>query len=445
MVKLLEEKEAFEARQQLEQEMRTDVLEDKKQLEAIDVKRYMDEAYGLINYYLDYYMDIPEDTRNIISLWTIGTYFHKHFNTYPYLFINAMRGSGKTRLLKLIEAFCNQGQLTTLLTEATMFRTTGTLLLDEFEGVNRKGAETLRELLNSAYKKGTKVFRMKKKKTLEGENQVVEEFQPYRPIVMANIYGMEEVLGDRCITTLIEKSQDQSKIKLVEEFKDNYSIKDIQSKLLACSSVVKCSVVTLWNVHQQWNSYIKQRYTPSTLYTYNTYNYTKLHENDLEVRKVDKMLKGEEIITIDNTELFDKIDSTKIDGRYLELFFPLFIIANEISPTILDKTLEFAKKLVEDKRVDEVTESKDVMVYSLIAKQTPGTWYEVSSLTTIFRMMSGEGENEWLNAKWLGRSLRRLSLISQKRRTSRGMEVMLNIDKAKLKEAIFKPRDEKEN
>ena len=40
---------------------------------------------------------------------------------------------------------------------------------------------------------------MKKKKTIEGEQQVVEEFEPYRPIIMANIWGMDEVLGERCI------------------------------------------------------------------------------------------------------------------------------------------------------------------------------------------------------------------------------------------------------
>jgi hypothetical protein len=41
-----------------------------------------------------------------------------------------------------------------------MFRTTGTLAIDEFEGIQRKGTEALKELLNSAYKKGSVVKRL---------------------------------------------------------------------------------------------------------------------------------------------------------------------------------------------------------------------------------------------------------------------------------------------
>ena len=71
-----------------------------------------------------------------------------------------------------------------------MFRTSGALAIDEFEGVSRKGGENLRELLNSAYKRGAKVKRMKQQKTESGTEMVVEEFDVYRPIVLANIWGM---------------------------------------------------------------------------------------------------------------------------------------------------------------------------------------------------------------------------------------------------------------
>jgi len=72
--------------------------------------------------------------------------------------------SGKTRLLKII-ASLTKGDILSSLTEAILFRTKGTLCIDEFEGIIRKGNENLRELLNTAYKKGTKVKRMIKKKS----------------------------------------------------------------------------------------------------------------------------------------------------------------------------------------------------------------------------------------------------------------------------------------
>ena len=64
-----------------------------------------------------------------------------------------MKGSGKTRTLNLITELSNNGKVLNSLTEAVLFRTTGTLAIDEFEGMERKGQENLRELLNSAYKK----------------------------------------------------------------------------------------------------------------------------------------------------------------------------------------------------------------------------------------------------------------------------------------------------
>ena len=42
-------------------------------------------------------------------------------------------------------------------TEAVLFRTNGTLGIDEFEGVANKDKSSIRELLNGAYKKGIKI------------------------------------------------------------------------------------------------------------------------------------------------------------------------------------------------------------------------------------------------------------------------------------------------
>ena len=41
--------------------------------------------------------------------------------------------------------------------------------IDEFEGVGGKEKTAIRELLNSSYKRGTKIFRMKKQKTKDKE------------------------------------------------------------------------------------------------------------------------------------------------------------------------------------------------------------------------------------------------------------------------------------
>jgi len=164
--------------------------------EKEESKKMLYDAYMNIIDLLKEYLDIKEEYYNIIALWIIGTYFHEEFPSYPFLFFNAMKGSGKTRAMNLITFLSKDGEMLNNMTEAVLFRTQGTLAIDEFEGVTRKGKESLRELLNSCYKRGTKVKRMAQKKTIEGTIQVVEEFSIYRPIILANIWGMEEVLGE---------------------------------------------------------------------------------------------------------------------------------------------------------------------------------------------------------------------------------------------------------
>ena len=134
------------------------------------LRRYHDKIVEILREW----MDLDERTYSLIALWIVGTYLHKQFNTYAYLFLNAMKGSGKTRLLKIIANLSKDGELAGAMTEAVLFRTSqDTLCIDEIENINRQGQENLSLLLNSGYKRGLKVKRMRKDK-LEG--QIVEEF-----------------------------------------------------------------------------------------------------------------------------------------------------------------------------------------------------------------------------------------------------------------------------
>jgi hypothetical protein len=371
--------------------------------------------YNKIIKTLKYYSDLNPAYYNLVALWIIGTYLNESFEVFPYMFINAMRGSGKTRLLKLITALSRDGQLMASMTEAVLFRTQGTLAIDEFENLGSKDKNELRELLNAAYKKGITVTRMRKKKQLDGEQQVAESFSVYRPIVMANIWGMEEVLGDRCISLQLEKSSNPIITRLVENFGEFPEIKQVKDyfSLIRCSL---CSVVTKKNIYTTWNEYIYTLHTLTTLNTETTLT-TPINQED--------------------EDLFKRIYETNLDGRNLELFFPLFLIAGKLGEDILYETLECAKKMIHEKRIDEITESKDVLVFKLISGMTEGNYYSMNDLTTQMRYVLNDGDMEWLNARWMGRALKRLQLTIDKRRVGEGIQVTLNIKKAKEKMEMF--------
>lgn len=408
--------------------------------EEMKVKQILMECYNKIIHIITKYLDMDEDKVKIIALWIIGTYFHRQFVTYPYLFINATRGSGKTRLLNLIANLSKDGSIQNSMTEAVLFRTKGTLCIDEFErGVGRKGTENLLELLNSAYKRGVKVRRMRKVKTQEGEKQEVEEFDVFRPIAMANINGIDNVLGDRCVKINIEKSFNSKKVRLVERFNEK-EIQEVRSFLQSlCSfsvvigvvsqrdfTVFPLSVVSVEKVYMSWENKVLfgDRTTLTTLSpktTQNTLTTLKYLDSKLEA-----------------------INLSGISGRDLELTFPLLIVNiwmeddDLTEGSIFKQNLETFKRIYEEKQEEEFVENYDISLLDMISQEPETTYFIlVQEITDRFKSFLGVNE-EWLNAKWMGRALKRLNLIKQKRRMGKGISVVLNYSKAQERIKQFK-------
>jgi energy-coupling factor transporter ATP-binding protein EcfA2 len=380
------------------------------------------KVYEDMIYLIEQYMDMPIEYIKIVAVWIIGTYFHSTFNSYPFLFINAMRGSGKTRLLKIISHLAKdaRGHVQTGITESVLFRMPQgrTLILDECESIGTKEKAILREYLNACYKSGGVVVRMKKAFFKGQEEFIPDDFHPYKPIALANIWGMEEVLGDRCVSFILEKSDSPIKTKKQEDFDINPRFQQIKRSLDKISVV--CAVkLREKNYISAWNVYINIKYT--TLYTLNTYNAYNTLNTPNEI--------NEEVF-------FNKIDELNINGRNLELLFPLFIISKYISQEVFEEILNIGTDLLMRRKEDEFSESADVMVYEFISKQeNEREWKSIKDLTYFFRNFAG-GE-EWMNEKWFGRALKRLNLVINKRRTNAGISVMVNILKAREKIKIF--------
>ena len=377
------------------------------------------EIYRNIKEILHEYCDLREDYYNIIALWIIGTYLHEHFPSYPYLFFNAMRGSGKTRILKLITYLAKDGCMLNSLTEAVLFRTKGTLAIDEFEGISRKGMENLRELLNSAYKKGIKVKRMRKSFGKEGEQQVVEEFDVYRPIILANISGMENVLSDRCLTLILEKSSKTEITNLIELFDYDERIRKTRemcnSFLVKPDSLVSLvSMSFLVEMYRGWNSFI----------TYNNTNTTNNTNNTNNINDTNSIFP------------YKTLKSAGFNGRELELSLPLVIISNQIGE--IETTLTNLSLIMGERRMEDLTENNDISFIDFVSQQIEeNRFVSIKEITRLFREFL-QSEEDWINNKWIGRALKRLNLVKDSRRKYHGREVILNITKAQEKIKMFR-------
>jgi len=422
-----------------ENEMSCNLWEDNSEKK----RQKMREIYFAISDVLKYYLDMREEYYPLVALWILGTYFYKEFDAYPYLFINAMRGSGKTRLLKLIAELSYNGELTTNLSEAVLFRTASntTHCIDEFEQIGSREKQTLRELLNAGYKKGMKVKRMAKgtvkdeETGKEKERMVVEEFELYSPIVMANIWGMDEILGDRCITLVLEKSNDPEKTRLIEDFKTNFSILAIKTNFSEGSVVYdgknnqeRAPTSTLWNEYIHTLHTQHTQHTLPSLLTLTPYK-PIINIPPQETKVIDHF----------SSKFFEKVEKTGINGRNLELFFSLFVLADRIGEDLLDKIIEISKRIIIERKLEEKTESRDVLLIKFIASQIPSeTWISIKSMFKEFAEWLNESATpDFPSPEWLGKALKRLNLTKDKRRLNRGIEVMINYTKALEKARIW--------
>jgi len=401
--------------------------EEELKANADNIKIILGEAYETVIGILKKYLDIREEYYPLVTIWIIGTYIHNEFETYPYLFINAMRGSGKTRFLRLIEALSHNGELVSSLKEAVLFRDCKgkTLLIDEFESIMSKENQSLRELLNAGYKKGNKVKRMKRVRKEGKEDYEVETFDVYVPICMANIWGVEEVLADRCVTMILEKSNNPSILRYVERFKHIPEVFWVK-KVFLNNLVQLCSFFDVGGVLDRWNSYVEKKYCQMN----NIYTQTTL-----------TTLTTQTTPNLEELKMFNKIDETGINGRNLELWMPLLLSAKMIGESVFDDLLKIAGTLTKEKKSEEMTESRDVMVYDFVSQQPfTNDFTSIKDLTYQFREFIGnqEGDDKWINDRWFGRALKRLKLDLDKRRLRHGVEIRLNISKAIEKMHIFK-------
>ena len=385
-----------------------------------DIKDKIAMIHAQIVAQIKKYCDLEEYAYNIIGLWILGTWVHKYFNSYPYLFFNAIKGSGKSRILNLISSLSWNGKVLISISESVLFRTAAfrTLCIDEFESVGNKEKQALRELLNASYKRGGTVERAYKKKGLDREKIEIESFDVYCPIAMANIWGMDNVLSDRCTTVVLDKSNKKGITRLMENFELDPVIQNLKKEILRTFSDT-CAVTLLKNrleeTPQKWNYYVSKE----TLLT--------LHTQETQVPQV--ALSPQEL------DFFDKINGSGLEGRPLELFFPLFVLSDIIGN--LHQTIETSKHIIKEKKAQDISESRDVSLVDYLSKTIKTD--DFLSINKIYEDMK-EDEKDWISPDWIGRALNRLKVVIERRRMARRREVRINWSKVDELVKILLPR-----
>lgn len=406
----------------------------------------VERIYQSLNKIFKRYMDMDERYYKIASLWTIGTRWHKLFQTYPYLYLNATRGSGKTRLLKMIAYFAMNGRVLALPSEAFLFRKakTMTFCLDELEKIQRKEKMDLRLLLNTAYKKGLYIPRVNKDKKDDAGEMQTEEFETYAPIALANIFGLDDVLQDRCITLILEKSVDKTITKKVEVWAYERDCIKVKKDLQKINQVISdisffgvTSVNDLMYVPVIWNAVLENMKEGDSFESAFTTLSWRTH-----------MLEP----SMDLLNFLRMLNDVKIEGRDLELWLPLFFVAYMVNENVLKEVLQMAVAATEQKKIAEIGANIDNDLLACLAEFIKGKkeleYFTPKEIKVVFAEIIGEEKTSrdgsvrmeapyWLNAKWVGAALTRLNLVKHKRRRSYGYEVLLDFSKIMEKAKIL--------
>jgi DNA primase len=177
------------------------------------------------------YLDFSDPrTYDYLTAWTIGTYFFRIFNYYPYLHFTGTKEVGKSKAMKLMSVLCFNGIMSVSITDASQFRIITdllpTLFLDESENLSDKGFTERRSLLLGGYEKGSTALRSEK----VGDKWRTKEFENFSPRVFGSIDGLEDVLASRTVEIPMRRSY-KSEIKEAEVDLTDETFVDLRDEL----------------------------------------------------------------------------------------------------------------------------------------------------------------------------------------------------------------------
>ncbi len=191
------------------------------------------ELFESLRQYITRFIYFTEPCHaDLVCIWVMGTYVSRVFNYFPYVWLNAEKGSGKSLLMHVLSALAFNGDVLVNPTPAVVFRdidqNATTLFIDEFERYrkqDKEAAAAILSLLNVGFQKSGVVKRVDRARSGAFE---VQRFQAYSPKMLAGINDIDDILQDRTIRLRLMRKKET---ELTERYKETYEILSTQTTL----------------------------------------------------------------------------------------------------------------------------------------------------------------------------------------------------------------------
>ncbi len=389
-------------------------LEDLKPKEGWSGQEYferMPKVHALVKEIISSYLDMSDSELQTVALWCEAANFCKHFGSFPELYINGGKQTGKTRLLNLLQALIPNSIKAVGMSESAMFRKADevdAMLLDEAEDLASKEKKTIKDLLNVCYKSGAQVYRTEGKST-----KYVVGYPVYCAVALANISGLDSVLEDKCITIIMQRSRNTNKTQIPELF-------DMDPRILAVRAYFGSQIKAVTGEHYEGFRCVGGQALMAKngllLYIYNNYSYYSLLITDS--------------IGKNAVEQFTNfVKSSDIHGRDFELWLPLFTQA------FLTKTMEETKAISNAKtktKDEDISQTDTDSNFGLFLWELLTQHGDPTILTKDIKVQyeQQEGKTLWLDSAWIGYFMKRTGL-AKKKHTNVGNRYTVNMDKLK--------------
>ena len=158
-------------------------------------------TYTAIKDVLKHYIEFQTDSiYGLVTAWIIGTYFHRCFNAFPFLYFYGKKQTAKTRGLEFLERLSfNATKIRGVSIPAladTIDGQRGAFLMDQAETLSQKDNVNLLGQLADSYTIGGGKRRIV---NITNKGRNIVEFETYGPKAFASTKEIDTDLKDRCI------------------------------------------------------------------------------------------------------------------------------------------------------------------------------------------------------------------------------------------------------
>jgi hypothetical protein len=335
-----------------------------------DFKTLYRDVYNFVYDHVDY--GPKESPYHIHTAFILCTWVPDLFNSVPYRKLDGVPKVGKTRSEETTKALGYRPILSSNISEAAIFRIIEqyhpTLLLDEVDRFTKDKNDTIQNILNNGYRRGTPAIRMEK----IGDKQVPCFYNVFGPKELAGTAMLSQATETRTIRQIMEK-----KTRHIRPLINEKSARKLRGRLLG--------------------------YRFKMLATYKRPGGLGDFGDFGDFGEEDRIL-----------EVMNALEEYGFESRQIELFTPLLMLCLDDET---EKILKFMAADEEQKRLEE-SESLDAKTVNEItnihetAKDTKERYFSTIAVTDSINANLNEGER--ISITRIGGKIKNLGYTKQK-------------------------------